>query len=427
MEHSKENLRKEKARTSAFGIMNPAAKKHIDLISNFISKSDTSSAISILRIENMATILFTYGLKIRNMIEKDFEDRIQELLPNALVLRMDLDHIIIVTKKRSKGIFLKTLDDFIFNIASFGTENKETPIFFNVKIGSSIIKKEENISDKLEEAFIALHESLSSGRTRHILFDTLSQKLLQFQIDMKKAAFLQDAIKNKRLSLAYQPVVDATTGVTKSYEVLLRIICEDGTLISAGEYIQIAEKYGFIDKIDIHVLEMAATELRDFKEISLGINVSNVSIDDGKWIERAKVLLSDYNDASRLIVEITETGIQESLETILEFVDEVESLGCKIAIDDFGAGHTSFTQLKTIQADFLKIDGAFVKDLTINPDSQLFVKTMIDFSKAFGLKTIAEFVENGAIAKILMDLGVDYMQGFYFSKPMNYRPWAKED
>jgi len=108
------------------------------------------------------------------------------------------------------------------------------------------------------------------------------------------------------------------------------------------------------------------------------------------------------------------------------FCAEVQAMGCMIALDDFGSGYTSFRQLQALPIDYVKIDGVFIRDLTDNADSRLFVKTMLDFIRGFGLKSVAEYVENGEIAKMLMELGVDYLQGYYLGKPSNTRPWSKE-
>ena len=139
----------------------------------------------------------------------------------------------------------------------------------------------------------------------------------------------------------------------------------------------------------------------------------------------SEIVTAGINPA-RLIFEITETAVHGDLKHSARFCAEVQALGCMVALDDFGSGYTSFRQLKTLSIDFVKIDGAFIRDLTDNADSRLFVKTMLDFIRGFGLKSVAEFVENGEIAKMLMELGVDYLQGYYFGKPENHRSWLSE-
>jgi len=123
-------------------------------------------------------------------------------------------------------------------------------------------------------------------------------------------------------------------------------------------------------------------------------------------------------------VEITETAAHRDLRKAAYFVAAIQSVGGCVALDDFGSGYTSFRQLKSLSVDLVKIDGAFVKDIAQNADSRFFVKTLLEFSHGFGLHAVAEFVENGEIAKILMELGVDYMQGYYFGKRENHRSWV---
>jgi EAL domain-containing protein (putative c-di-GMP-specific phosphodiesterase class I) len=153
------------------------------------------------------------------------------------------------------------------------------------------------------------------------------------------------------------------------------------------------------------------------------MNISNISIDNPIWLNKARNLLQDVDIASRLTIEITETGAQRDLTKLSSFVNFVQGLGSQIAIDDFGAGYTSFKQLQFLQADIIKIDGMFIRDIVTNYDNRFFVQMMLDCSKTFNMKTVAEFVENGEIAKVLMELDVDYMQGNYFGLAVNYRSW----
>ncbi len=155
--------------------------------------------------------------------------------------------------------------------------------------------------------------------------------------------------------------------------------------------------------------------------------MSNNTTENNIWLERITELLTQTPDiASRLVVELTETAVHRDLRRTAFFVASLQSLGCMVALDDFGSGYTSFRQLKALSVDMVKIDGVFIKDLATSTDSQFFVKTLLDFAKGFGLKTVAEFVENGEITKILMDMGVDYMQGYYLGKPENHRSWLSE-
>ncbi|MFZ4125384.1 MAG: bifunctional diguanylate cyclase/phosphodiesterase [Rickettsiales bacterium] len=249
----------------------------------------------------------------------------------------------------------------------------------------------------------------------------------QSREQMGLANFLGQAIEHGRIRLAYQPVIASKTGAVSHYEALLRLHSEDGKISSAGALIPVAERMGLIKTIDHLTLEMVVKELRHDSNVVLALNVSNMTTHDSEWHDHLRRLIDETPAiAPRLIVELTETAIHRDLKLSAMFCAELQAMGVMVALDDFGAGYTSFSQLKSLEIDMIKIDGVFVRDLTDNADSRFFVKTLLDFTHGFGLKAVAEFVETGEVAKILMELGVDYLQGYYFGKPMNFRGWLKE-
>ena len=161
--------------------------------------------------------------------------------------------------------------------------------------------------------------------------------------------------------------------------------------------------------------------------VVLAFNVSNLTTENPMWLDAISQALKETPDiAPRLIVEITETAIHRDLRRTAYFVASLQSMGCQVALDDFGSGYTSFRQLKALSVDMVKIDGMFIKDLARNADNRFFVKILLDFAQGFGLSTVAEFVETGEVTKILMEMGIDYMQGYYFGKPANHRAWLNE-
>jgi len=244
--------------------------------------------------------------------------------------------------------------------------------------------------------------------------------------EMELAHCFNRAIREKRLLLAYQPVIDSMDGSVSHYEALLRIIGDDGSIGSAGALIPIAERMGLIHEIDALVMEMSVNVARKNPEVTIAFNVSNLTTDNFGWVSKMQELIGDDNElARRLIVEITETAIHRDLSSTAYFVAMIQSLGVQVALDDFGSGYTSFRQLKTLSIDMVKIDGAFIRDLVENSDNRFFVKTLLDFTKAIGLKAVAEFVETGDVAKMLMEMGVEYMQGYYFGRPETNPEWLK--
>lgn len=414
---------------SVWQLINPIISNALRDIGKWISDSGNEKFILChFRVENSASILFSYGHDVSLQTIERVPTLLEEAFgENTKVIRVGIEDVILISAAGEKSPTIKKLDSILIQLRSFGTSNSENPIFLKFKIGATFLNKDDDLEKKFDEAFIALYEAMSTPNATHIVFDNLSEELANFKNTMQKASKFQNIIKDKKLRLAFQPVISSKTGQIKSYEVLLRVIDDNGALTSAGEYIGIAEKFGFIDQVDLLVLELTAKELTLDSKVELGMNVSALSLKNNSWIKLARKLLKDPDMASRLTIELTETGFENNLDTVKQFFDDVQSLGCLVAIDDFGAGYTSFTQLKTMRADLLKIDGIFIRDLAENYDNQLFVKTLVGFAKAFGLKTVAEYVETGETAKLLIEMGVDYLQGYYFGKPLNYRPWINED
>jgi EAL domain-containing protein (putative c-di-GMP-specific phosphodiesterase class I)/GGDEF domain-containing protein len=279
------------------------------------------------------------------------------------------------------------------------------------------------VADIIDNAYMTLKQKATSP---HYELPRDEHEALYNRQEMNMVNYLSDAINNKLLCLAYQPIVCSRTGNIEHYEALLRIRKDDGTLSSAGPLIPVAERMGLIDIIDDLVLDMIVKQLRASPELKLAFNVSNLTTTSALWLKKLEKVAHDTPDIMpRMMIEITETAVHLDIKRTAYFVASVQSFGAMVALDDFGSGYTSFRQLKTLSVDIIKIDGVFVKDLVDNHDNMLFIKTMLDFTNGFGLKTVAEFVENGETAKLLMKLGVEYLQGYYFGFPERMEHWER--
>lgn len=408
--------------------LNPTVASELEKISVWLAKHhDKTFSINILDIENMPAILFSYGEQTSMKVTEGVIDVIRkQLSKDSYAARLGVQDFIYVTPTSEVAKLSHLATQIADKLRFYTIEQKDHKVFFKTRIGSTIYKPGDKIEQKFDEAYIALFESLHSESKQHILYNYASETMQNYQNEMRVASEFLEVLDKKLFKLAFQPVVYSKTGKVKSYEVLMRIVDKNGELKSPGPLVMAAEKYGFVDKVDLIILDQAVKELVNAPEISLGINVSARSIDNSIWLDEAKKLLKNPDIASRLIVEITETGIQDDMSKIIKFVDEVQSLGCQVAIDDFGAGYTSFVQLRQVKVDILKIDGVFIRNLNEDKHNQIFVQTLVNFAKSLGLKTVAEFVENGEVAKILINMGVDYLQGYYFSKALSNRPWESE-
>jgi EAL domain-containing protein (putative c-di-GMP-specific phosphodiesterase class I) len=205
----------------------------------------------------------------------------------------------------------------------------------------------------------------------------------------------------------------------------MRIQHTDGSLVPAHVVIPVAERLGLVRLLDHRVLELLVSEMAAVPQLNASVNVAPASITDPDWWSTLDALLRAHSGvAERLIVEITETAAIHDVHDTRGFVSRVKDLGCKIAIDDFGSGYTSFRNLRKLGVDILKIDGAFVQNLMRAEDDRAFVHTLVDLAKRLGLKTVAEWVQDEASASLLTQWGCDYLQGELVGLACTERPWG---
>ncbi len=232
------------------------------------------------------------------------------------------------------------------------------------------------------------------------------------------------ALNERRIFLAYETVTSATDRQPAFYECLMRIRRTDGSLIAANDIVPVAERLGLVRLLDFRVLELVVDEMVAAPTLQTSFNVSPASTTDPDWWAGLGSLLRSHPGvAERLIVEITESAAIHDIDETRGFVARVKDLGCRIAIDDFGAGYTSFRNLRKLGVDIVKIDGAFVQHIMRSEDDRAFVRTLIDLAKRLKLTTVAEWVQDEAAAKTLQAWGCDYLQGALIGLASTERPW----
>jgi diguanylate cyclase (GGDEF)-like protein len=232
------------------------------------------------------------------------------------------------------------------------------------------------------------------------------------------------ALNDRRIALAFEPVVDAKSRKVAFYECLMRVKRADGGLAHAGEIVPVAEKLGLVRMLDHRMLELVVEELAATPDLRASVNVSPPSTLDPQWLAGlASLLRANPGAAERLIVEITETAAIQDIDDTRGFVTRVKDLGCRVAIDDFGAGHTSFRNLRRLGADIVKIDGEFVQNIVKSSDDRAFVHTLIDLAGRLGHQTVAEWVQDEEAAALLAQWGCDYLQGALIGLAACERPW----
>jgi len=278
--------------------------------------------------------------------------------------------------------------------------------------------------DVMTRAETALAEAKRAGRDCFVAYRAAKAQQRQQRAEIALGERVQRALREDRLVFAYQPVVNSESGAVAYHECLLRMIAEDGSIVSAAAFVPVIEQLGFIRLLDRYVLERAVSEASQHPECALAFNISGLTATDHAWLRFLVSLLRDRPEVARqLVVEITETAALHDIQESARFVGTLRELGCRVALDDFGAGFTSFRYMQALDVDIVKIDGSFVRNLAESHDNQVFVRHLVGLADAFGLITVAECVESARDAAILRQEGVRFLQGYYFGRPTLEQPW----
>ncbi|WBU64355.1 EAL domain-containing protein [Paracoccus aerodenitrificans] len=251
---------------------------------------------------------------------------------------------------------------------------------------------------------------------------------LEYVIDHKQRLTLEEverAISRGDAVLAYQPIVHADRPKrTAFHEGLIRVIDDTGRFIPLRDFMPHAETSDLGRRIDCISLSLGLQSLQQDPGLRLSINMSARSIGDSVWMETLRRGLSrDEQIAERLVLEVTESSAMDMPEIVVPFMRDLQGKGTSFALDDFGAGHTSFRYLREFSFDMIKIDGQFIRKIPDQPDNQMLTAALQAIAHHFDMFTVAESVETADEAAFLIDMGIDCLQGFYFGAPTITPPW----
>lgn len=287
---------------------------------------------------------------------------------------------------------------------------------------------DETSSNVLRKADLACYMAKELGRNRIHIYTDDDQSIGERHGEMQWVARLKSAIDNDLFFLVAQPIVPLTHNkiVHQRYEMLIRLKEQD-MVIEPGAFIPAAERYGIMPEIDKWVIDksfsfmakLRHSPIEQYKNIVFSINVSGLSLGDKNFFPYIKDKFSQYDIPHEAICfEITETSAITNLTVAMDFIHSIKSMGCSLALDDFGSGLCSFSYLKSIPVDFLKIDGSFVSRMLDNALDMAIVVAIKEISIATGSKVIAEYVSSDEIKDKLQELGIDYAQGYGISEPL---------
>jgi EAL domain-containing protein (putative c-di-GMP-specific phosphodiesterase class I) len=271
----------------------------------------------------------------------------------------------------------------------------------------------------LQQADIALYVAKKRGRNLVHVYTPEDKASEEFKTSVAWVRRLQEAIFDDQLVLHFQPVVHASTQKLAYVEALVRLEI-DGELVMPGEFIPALERAEDMMLLDHQVVSKAIYMMNEHKILSkVAINLSAQAFSDDRLLPLVEQKLNQYKvKPEQIIFEVTESSSLTNMKATQTMIKQLMDLGCEFSIDDFGTGFSTFSYLKDLPANCVKIDGSFVQDMLNNPIDLAIVRAICDIAKALGKSTVAEFVEDQQTVMKLQQLGVDYLQGYFISKPM---------
>lgn len=314
--------------------------------------------------------------------------------------------------------FIQRVGDFVFS-----WNNRSFTIGASAGV-AQIHSPDTSPSELLRDADAACYAAKRLGRNLVQVFSAQNTYLVHQRVEADKLRCLKSALHDNRVALYLQPIIAAEAQKTcNKYEVLLRVLDKSGEVHRPGEFIPVAEKYGIMQDVDLMVVERSLYYLREFHkqgaEYAFSINLSGNSLSNALVLQKIVDMVSENQDlASSICFELTETAAINSLKMVVEYIDKLRGLGCEFALDDFGTGLSSYNYLNVLKVDYLKIDGSFVKSMLEDSTSLAIVKSINTLSHEMNMRTVAEHVSELALADVLVDIKVDYLQGFHYGKPI---------
>jgi diguanylate cyclase (GGDEF)-like protein len=288
-------------------------------------------------------------------------------------------------------------------------------------VGISNIDRNMDGEQVLSQADMACYLAKEHGRNRIEIFEADNFKLAQTQFIMDWVSHIKKGIQNNRFKLYAQQIYPLQPSAeNQHFEILIRFQDEQDKIISPAQFLSAAERYNLMPELDIHIIQNSIKLLQKcHRKITLmNINISGQSLGNPDFTNQLHLILKENHELNhKLCFEITETVAISQIDESIRFLEHIKSYGCKLALDDFGSGFSSFTWLKQLPVDFVKIDGSFIKDVHNNPVDNAMVDAIQTISKIMNIQSIAEFVENKKIADWLIKAGIDYAQGFYYCEP----------
>jgi len=385
------------------------------------SRHDEKLAVLMIDLDNFKTINDGYGHSWGDRLLASFAELLQEEMRSGdMVARYGGDEFVIMLPESSLEHAESTGQALLNKIRDFSVmHDSGNPLQLTASIGIGLFP--DHASNKKELFMFVdnlMYRAKQDGKNR--LCIASESELVNIFKDMnEKTMLVTRAIEQRTLIPAFQPIMHATSGEVRALEVLSRIQLPDDQLMSAAEFIEIAESMGKIHLLDYIVMDKAFAAARacDYQGL-LFVNMSPRAVIVSDFLSEVKRLTAKHGlDPTRIVFEITERDTIKNISVLERFVANLRSHGYKLAIDDFGSGFSSFHYLKHLPIDFVKIEGEFIANMANDNRDMAFVSSIAQLSQELNLETIAEFVESAEVLQMVRSCGIDYAQGYHIGRP----------
>jgi diguanylate cyclase (GGDEF)-like protein len=383
-------------------------------------KEKTSFAIAIIDINKLKKVNAVLGFWAGDKAIKKLADFLKNSLEKSFVARIGGDEFGVIIKGDKSEIF-KMLD----KILSFNEEITQingSEVYLSISVGVAFYpddsRTKEELILKAERALEMTKKKGGKGISyANKNIDIMPKDYLELEKELK------EAIKNDEYVMYYQPIIDIKNNKVWGAEALLRWHSKKRGIVSPAKFIPILEESGLINEVGDVIIEKVLKDIKVFEDKNINfiisMNVSGIQLLSQNLALKLIQKINEMKIKKELVIlEITESVLMENIELIMPQIKLLQKEGIKIEIDDFGTGYSSLAYLKKLPISALKIDRAFVKDILVDEEDAQIVKAIISMAKSLNKKTIAEGAETKEVVEELKKLGVDYIQGFYFAKPM---------
>ena len=386
----------------------------------------SSCGFLLIAIDNLARINESYGFEPADQLIGAVAKRIRKLMRGKDTLgRFSGNKFGIVLRDCTPDDLAIAAERMLTGVRDAMMPTATGTIAVTVTIGGVTAPRHaRSVAEVLARAQEALDAAKDKRRGSFCAYRPNVEREMLRRESVRATDAIVAALNERRIFLAFETVVTAISRAPAFYECLMRVRHSDGSLLGANDVVPVAERLGLVRLLDHRVVELVVEEMVAAPSLQASLNVSPGSTTDPDWwAGLVSLLRANAGVAERLIVEITESAAIHDIDETRGFVARVKDLGCRIAIDDFGAGYTSFRNLRKLGVDILKIDGAFVQNLNRSEDDRAFVRTLTDLAKRLKLTTVAEWVQDEQAANTLKSWGCDHLQGSFVGLASVERPW----